>query len=195
MYRYFPDKRAFFAAVVKDEADRLRGHPKPAADRPDHVRRNPDRACWGTWLMTNSTRRPRGPPTSASAGPTRFCSVSTTKPRTARWNTSGPRRRGRGRHSVRGAGAGSRTGPARVLQRLAGVHLRDLPTADHRPDAKAERLADACAHALLDHSPRARYSAELAQAMATALQYPRSNSSLRDGHGSYLSVPIGTMAR
>ena len=47
MYHYFPDKRAFFAAVVKDEADRLYEATNNApAVRPDDVRRDPD-GCAG----------------------------------------------------------------------------------------------------------------------------------------------------
>ncbi|EUA06894.1 tetR-family transcriptional regulator [Mycobacterium xenopi 4042] len=82
MYHYFPDKRAFFAAVVKYEAERLieaTSHlPLPAR----HCSKKCARVCSPTWSTSNSIRTPRGLPTSASADPTRYCSASTMKPRT-----------------------------------------------------------------------------------------------------------------
>lgn len=90
MYHYFPDKRAFFAAVVKDEADRLYAAtnkaPAPGMTMFEEIRTGV--LAYMAYHQQNPRRR--GPPTSASADRTRFCSVSTTKPRTARWNTSCP---------------------------------------------------------------------------------------------------------
>jgi len=72
MYHYFPDKRAFFAAVVKDEADRLyESTQQRARRRPDHVRRGAD-GCAGLHGL------PRAEPGSCLGGyrvwadPTRF---------------------------------------------------------------------------------------------------------------------------
>src|SRR6201987_3738501 len=83
MYHYFPDKRAFFAAVVKGQADQLfetTNSPSPGQSLFEEVRDGV--------LAYMQHHQGRGPHMSASAAPIRSYSASTTRPRIGRWNTS-----------------------------------------------------------------------------------------------------------
>ena len=134
MYHYFPDKRAFFAAVVKDEADRLyeatQHLPPTGLTMFEEIRigvlgymayheQNPE-AAWAAYVGLG-----RSDPvllgTSDEAKNRQLEHIMERIGEAA------------GRHSWGEAGAGRRARPADHPQRLDCTHLRDLPAANHRP--------------------------------------------------------------
>ena len=176
MYHYFPDKRAFFAAVVKDEADRLyaatNNRPPP---RPDDVRRAADRRAGLHGL-------PRAEPGGRVGG---VCRPGPVRPGPARHRRRSqeppdgthhdPHRRGRGRGP--GAEAASRIVERDLRVILHGWLAFTFEICRQRimdPTTDADRLADACAHTLLDAIARVHeIPDELAHAMATARIEPQ----------------------
>ena len=148
MYHYFPDKRAFFAAVVRAEGERLfeatNTPPQPGLES---LRADCAQACWPTWSTTRRIRTVPGRPTWAWADPIRCCAVSTTSTTTARPTAS------------------STASPGRSTSRWTPRCERDLRVVVYGwlaftfemcrqrivdPSIDAGYVADTCAHALLD---------------------------------------------
>src|SRR5262249_1404121 len=175
MYHYFPDKRAFFAAVVKDEADRLyeatQSLPPTGLTMFEEIRigvlgymayheQNPEAAC------------------AAYVGLGRSDPVLL--------GTSDEAKNRQLEQIMQRIGAVVSVIPEATLQPDVERHLRivlngwialTFEICRQRimdPTANAERLADACAHALLDAIARVpEIPDELAGAMSTARQVPQ----------------------
>jgi len=71
------------------------------------------------------------------------------------------------------AGTGCRAGPAGNHSRLDRVHFEVCRQRIIDPTTDAERLADSCAHTLLDAIARYRNPGDAAHAMATARHVPQ----------------------
>ena len=143
MYHYFPDKRTFFAAVVRAEGERLFEATNTPPDRDRACSTRCARACWRTCATTRSIRTARGPPISAWAAPIRCCAASRTSTTTGRPTAS----------SAASPTRSAATMDSKVERdlrvtdlRLAGVHVRDVPAAPDRPvDRRRIRRRRLCA--------------------------------------------------
>jgi AcrR family transcriptional regulator len=176
MYHYFPDKRAFFAAVVKDEADRLYAatniEPSPGMTMFEEIRTgvlaymayhesNPE-AAWAAYVgLGRSDPVLLGIDDEAKVRQmehimTRIGEVVSGIPGDAKLEPEVER-------------------DLRVV--LHGWLAFTFETCRQRimdPNLEADRLADACAHTLLDAIARVKdIPPELAEAMATARFKPQ----------------------
>ncbi len=165
MYHYFPDKRAFFAAVVRAEGERLFEATNAPPDPGRACSTRCAKVCWLTCATTRSIRTVRGPPTSAWAPPTRSCGASRTSTTTAR-----PTGSSRRIHEAIGGELDSKV--ERDLRiTIYGWLAFTFEMCRQRlidPSIDAGYVADACAHTLLDAIGRVPgVPAELAEAVAT----------------------------
>lgn len=171
MYHYFPDKRAFFAAVVKDEADRLYAAtnkaPAPGMTMFEEIR---------TGVLAYMAYHQQNPEAAWAA----YVGLGRSDPVLLGIDDEAKNRQME--HIM-----------SRIAEVVSGIDRdntldpeveRDLRVIIHGwlaftfelcrqrimdPSTDAERLADACAHALLDAISRLpQIPAELADAMATA---------------------------
>ena len=168
MYHYFPDKRAFFAAVVKDEADRLyaaTNDPPPGATLFEEVRGG---------VLAYMAYHQQNPEAAWAA----YVGLGRSDPVLLGIDDEAKNRQME--HIM------SRIGEvvSAIPGKLEPDVERDLRVIIHgwlaftfelcrqrimNPSTDAERLADACAHALLDAIARVpEIPEELAHAMATA---------------------------
>ena len=148
MYHYFPDKRAFFAAVVRAEDEKL----FEATNTPPQPGRAPLRAAAGRRARlrastTRPTRTARGRRTWAWGAPTRCCAASTTSTTTDRPTASSP-------ESTDAFGEPLDAKLERDLRVLVyGWLAFTFEMCRQRiidPSIDAGHVADSCAHALLD---------------------------------------------
>ena len=166
MYHYFPDKRAFFAAVVRAEGERLFEATNAAPDpEAQPVRPGARPVCWPTCATTRSTRTVHGPPTSASAPPTRSCAGIEDVDNDRQANRIIARI-----HEAIGGELDSKV--ERDLRiTIYGWLAFTFEMCRQRlidPSIDAAYVADACAHTLLDAIGRVPgVPAELAEAVAT----------------------------
>ncbi len=156
MYHYFPDKRAFFAAVVRAEGDRLfeatNTPPDAGPDMFDQVRegvlaylRYDEEHPHGAWAAYVGMGR---------SDPVLRGIEDVDNDRQANRIIAPHRRGDRRRDGLQGG-----TRPADHHLRLAGVHLRDVPAAHHRPvDRRRPRRRRLRAHAARRDRPGARVS-------------------------------------
>ena len=192
MYHYFPDKRAFFAAVVKDEADRLYAATKtPATGRLtffEEIRtgvlaymayhqQNPE-AAWAAYVGLGRS----DPVLLGIDDEAKNRQMDHIMTRIGEFVTAMP--------GHRRAGAGCRTRPAGDHLRLDRLHLRDLPSADHGPhDRRRTARRRLCAHAAGLDRPGARDSRRTGQGGDVRPRGMRRNTRPTD----HSSVPVGTM--
>ena len=146
MYHYFPDKRAFFAAVVRP---RVTGSSRPPTPRRCRIRTCSSscvRVCWPTCATTRNTRTARGPPTSAWA----------VRPGVARHRRHRQRPAGRpdpGQHRRDAVGDLDSKVERDLRITVYGWLAFTIEICRQRiidPSIDAGQVADACAHALLD---------------------------------------------
>ncbi len=136
MYHYFPDKRAFFAAVVKDEADRLyeatNDPPQAGMTMFEEIRtgvlaymayhqQNPE-AAWAAYVGLGRS----DPVLLGVEDDAKNRQMEHIMDRIAEVVTVGS---GDNRALQPDVERDLRV----IIQRLAGVHLRDMPAANHRP--------------------------------------------------------------
>ncbi|BBX97963.1 TetR/AcrR family transcriptional regulator [Mycobacterium lacus] len=175
MYHYFPDKRAFFAAVVKDEADRLYAatniQPPPGMTMFEEIR---------TGVLAYMAYHQQNPEAAWAA----YVGLGRSDPVLLGIDDEAKNRQME--HimtrigEVVGATGGSTLEPdverdLRVI--IHGWISFTFEICRQRimdPTTDAERLADACAHTLLDAIARVpEIPIELADAMATARHLPQ----------------------
>lgn len=176
MYHYFPDKRAFFAAVVKDEADRLYSatntQPSPGQTMFEEIR---------TGVLAYMAYHESNPEAAWAA----YVGLGRSDPVLLGIDDEAKNRQmehimNRIGEVVSGIPGDAKLGAdverdLRVV--LNGWLAFTFETCRQRimnPSLLAERLADACAHTLLDAIARVQdIPPELAEAMATARFKPQ----------------------
>jgi AcrR family transcriptional regulator len=176
MYHYFPDKRAFFAAVVKDEADRLyaatNNDPPPGLTMFEEIR---------TGVLAYMAYHQQNPEAAWAA----YVGLGRSDPVLLGIDDEAKNRQMDHIMSRVGEVVTGMPGPdaleAQVERDLRviifGWIAFTFEICRQRiidPTTDAERLADACAHTLLDSIARVpEIPSELASAMATARHMPQ----------------------
>ncbi len=176
MYHYFPDKRAFFAAVVKDEADRLyaatNNDPPPGLTMFEEIR---------SGVLAYMAYHQQNPEAAWAA----YVGLGRSDPVLLGIDDEAKNRQMDHIMSRIGEVVTGMPGPdalepeverdLRVI--IFGWIAFTFEICRQRiidPTTDAERLADACAHTLLDSIARVpEIPSELASAMATARQLPQ----------------------
>lgn len=170
MYHYFPDKRAFFAAVVKDEADRLyaatKSPPPPGMTMFEEIR---------TGVLAYMAYHQQNPETAWAA----YVGLGRSDPVLLGVEDDAKNRQME--HIMTRIGELVSSIPRPPLDADTERHLRVIlhgwlsftfEICRQRiidPTTNADQLADACAHALLDAIARAPgIPSEMAEAMETA---------------------------